>query len=175
FVGLKNFYDLLAPGGPFTQVFVPVFIWTVTFAFITTLLNYAAGFLLAVLVNNPRLPERAVYRTLLIVPWALPGAITILIWQGLLNQSFGAIDTLLTGIGLPAVPWLTDPNGTRAAIFLVNLWLSFPFNMIVCMGGLQSIPGDVYEAASIDGASAPQRLRLITLPLVFQVTRPILV
>jgi len=175
FVGLQNFADLLAPGGPYTQVFVPVFAWTVTFAVITSILNYGAGFLLAVLVNNPRLPERGIYRTVLIIPWALPGAITILVWQGLLNQSFGAVDALLTSVGLPSVPWLIDPTGTRAAIFLVNLWLSFPFYMIVCTGGLQSIPGDIYEAANIDGASAAQRLRLITLPLVFQVTRPMLV
>jgi arabinogalactan oligomer/maltooligosaccharide transport system permease protein len=138
-------------------------------------LNYFAGFFLAVVLNNPRLPERAVYRTLLIVPWALPGTLTILVWQGLMNQTFGPIDTILQNIGLPAVPWLNDPMAARIAILIVNLWLGFPFNMIVCLGGLQAIGGEVFEAAAVDGATSLQRLRLITLPLVFQITMPMLV
>lgn len=174
-VGLKNFVDLLSPGGAVAELFVPVLIWTVTFAFLTSVLNYALGFVLAVLLNNRRITERAVYRTLLIIPWALPGAISILIWQGLLNQTFGLVDALISLVGLPSVAWLTDPTGAKAGILLVNLWLGFPFNMMIILGGLQAIPGDVYEAASIDGATALQRLRLITFPLVFRITLPVLI
>ena len=175
FVGLRNFQQLLTPGSPFAVVFLPVFTWTVTFALITSVVNYFVGFFLAVLVNNPRLPERSLYRTLLIIPWALPGTITILIWAGMFNQTFGPIDSFLQSIGLPSVPWLEDATAARIAILVVNLWLGFPFNMIVCLGGLQSIGADVYEAAAVDGATAGQRLRLITLPLVFQVTMPMVV
>jgi arabinogalactan oligomer/maltooligosaccharide transport system permease protein len=172
FIGLKNYTDLLSPDGVFASLFWPVFVWTVAFAAITSVLNYFAGFFLAVLLNNPRIPERAIYRTLLIVPWAMPSTITILVWQGLLNQSFGSVDALLTNLHLASVPWLTDVNGARAALFLVNLWLGFPFTMILCTGALQAIPADIYEAASIDGASGFDRLRLLTLPLVFRMTGP---
>lgn len=171
-VGLKNYSDLLSPDSPFAQLFFSVFVWTVVFALVTSVLNYLVGLLLAITLNNKRLRERVIYRTILIVPWALPSTISILIWQGLLNKDFGAIDALLTSVGLPAVPWLLDAHGTQAAIFMVNLWLGFPFQMIVALGGLQSIPGDVYEAASVDGATAFQRLTNITLPLVFRVTLP---
>jgi len=174
-VGLKNYYNLLNPNGLFFADFWPVFVWTVSFAAGTALLNYIAGFLLAVALNNPRLPERAVYRTLLIVPYAMPSAITILVWAGLLNQSFGGVDALLTTLHLPSIPWLTDPTGARAATLLVNLWLSFPFNMILCLGALQAIPNDIYEAATVDGASPLDRLRLLTLPLVYRITSPQLV
>jgi arabinogalactan oligomer/maltooligosaccharide transport system permease protein len=174
-IGFTNYYNLLNPNGLFFSDFGPVFLWTVSFAAATAVLNYAAGFLFAVALNNPHIPERAIYRTLLIVPYAMPSAITILVWAGLLNQSFGAVDSLLTSLHLPSVPWLTDPNGARAAILLVNLWFSFPFNMILCLGALQAIPSDIYEAATVDGASPFDRLRLLTLPLVYRVTSPQLV
>lgn len=175
YVGLKNFSDLIGSNSPYASVFASVLTWTVAFALITSVLNYVTGFLLAVLLNNPRLPERAIYRILLIVPMALPSAITVLIWRGMFDQTFGIVDGFITSLGFPAVPWLSDTNAARAAILIVNLWLGYPFNMIVCLGGLQSIPGDIYEAASIDGASPFDRLRLLTLPLVFQVTLPMLV
>jgi len=174
FVGLHNFETLLAPGSAFSSVFLPVFMWTVTFSVLTTIFNYVVGFVLAILLNNPRLPERAIYRTLLIVPYAIPSAISILVWQGLLNQSFGAVDGVLTSLHLPSIPWLDDPTAARAAVLLVNLWLGFPFLMIVCLGGLQAVPSDIYEASSIDGATKLQQLRSLTLPLVFRVTTPAL-
>ena len=174
-VGFKNYYDILNPNGLFFEDFIPVFIWTTAFALITAVLNYIVGFLVAVVVNNPRIPERAFYRMLLIFPYVMPAAVTILIWQGMLNQSFGAIDAWLTSAHLPSIPWLTDPTGARSAIILVNLWLSFPFNMILCLGALQALPADMYEAATVDGASAFAKLRLLTLPLVFRITSPQLV
>ncbi|HVC83540.1 MAG TPA: sugar ABC transporter permease [Chloroflexota bacterium] len=174
-VGFKNYNDILNPNGLFFEDFIPVFTWTVVFALSTAILNYVVGFLLAVVLNNPRIPERAIYRTLLIVPYAIPGVITTLVWAGLLDQSFGAVDALLTSLHLPSIPWLTDPTGARAAILMVNLWLSFPFNLILCLGALQAIPADIYEAATVDGASAFDRLRLLTLPLVFRITSPQLV
>jgi arabinogalactan oligomer/maltooligosaccharide transport system permease protein len=174
-VGFKNYYDILNPNGLFFEDFIPVFIWTLFFAVSTAVLNYVVGFLIAVLVNNPRIPERAFYRMLLIFPYVMPGVITILIWSGMLNQSFGAIDAWLTSIHLPSVPWLTDPTGARAAILIVNLWLSFPFNMILCLSALQALPADMYEAATVDGASPFAKLRLLTLPLVFRITSPQLV
>ena len=174
-VGFKNYYDILNPNGLFFEDFFPVFIWTVAFALITAVLNYIVGFLVAVVVNNPRIPERAFYRMLLIFPWVMPAAVTILIWAGMLNQSFGAIDAWMTSAHLPSVPWLTDPTGARVAILLVNLWLSFPFNMILCLSALQAVPTDMYEAATVDGASAFAKLRLLTLPIVFGITSPQLV
>ena len=171
-IGFKNYTDIFAPDSPFAQLFFSVFTWTLIFSVVTTALNYFAGLLLAILLNNPRLPERAIYRTLLIVPWALPSTITVLVWSGLLNDDFGAINATLASLHLPRVAWLLSGGGTQAAIFIVNLWLGFPFQMIVALGGLQSVPGDIYEAASVDGASTWQRLFRITLPMVVRVTLP---
>jgi len=172
FVGLANFIAILH--GPYAQVFLPTLAWTLVFALGTTTLNYGGGLVFALILNNPRIRARSLYRTVLIVPWALPSTITILIWQGLLNQSFGAVDHVLTHLGLPDIGWLTNPFWAKVAILLVNLWLGFPFFMVSLLGGLQSVPPDVLEAATIDGASRWQTFRYITFPLLWRFSLPLL-
>ncbi len=172
FVGLANFLAILH--GPYAQIFFPTLIWTLGFSIGTSLLNYAVGMVLAIMLNNRAMKGRSIFRTLLIVPWALPSTITVLIWQGLLNQSFGAVDHVLTMIGLPAVGWLVNPVWAKVAILLVNLWLGFPFFMVSLLGGLQSLPQDVLEAAAIDGASRWSSFRLVTFPLLWRFSLPLL-
>lgn len=112
FVGLENYITVLT--GNIRQVFFPVLGWTVCFALISTAGSYAMGLILAILLNNPRMKESKIYRSILIVPWALPSTIAILAWQGLLNEQYGGINNLLHAAGIAwNIPWLTDPFWAR--------------------------------------------------------------
>ncbi|MBS3967547.1 MAG: ABC transporter permease subunit [Truepera sp.] len=169
-IGLANFRTILAQA---SRALGPVFAWNITFASVTVALNIAVGVLLAVLLNDPRLRFRNLYRTLLIIPWALPAIITIQMWQGLLNSNFGAINRVLALFDLPVFDWLGDPMMARGAVLLVNLWLSFPFMMTAALGALSAIPSELYEAAEIDGASAWQNFWGVTAPLLRSALVPI--
>jgi arabinogalactan oligomer/maltooligosaccharide transport system permease protein len=152
-----------------------VLVWTLVFAALTTLINFFLGLGLAYLLNNPNMPERNVYRTILIIPWALPATIVILAWTGLLNTDYGAINSLLGAVHLQHVPWLTDPQWAKASVLLVNAWLGYPFMMTACLGALQSIPAELGEAASVDGASPWIRFWRITFPLLRSATLPLII
>jgi len=175
FVGVKNYVDLVNPSDPLSAVFIPTFLWTLTFAFLTTTINYLAGLLLAVLLNNKNIKEAPLYRSLLIIPWAVPGLISLLAWQGLLNQSYGQINAALHVLGISAIPWLVNPFWARVTVLMVNLWASYPYMMTVCTGALQSIPDELYEASAIDGAGWWQRFRFISMPSVWKVSLPLLI
>ena len=153
FVGFSNFIEVLT--GPFKDVFFPVFSWTIVFALCSTLGTFLLGLIVAILLNNPNIKERGIYKAILILPWALPATVAILSWQGLLNGSYGAINNLLMNINLISepIPWLTDPMWARFALIMVNIWLGFPYMMNVCLGSLAAIPDSYYEAADVDGAS----------------------
>ena len=175
FIGLKNYLGILSPSDPLAPVVIPTLIWTIVFAAVTTAVNYLVGLLLAVLVTNRNMKEAGLYRSLLIIPWAVPSLISILAWQGLLNQQYGQIDALLHFLGLPAIPWLLTPFWARFSILMVNLWLSFPYFMTVCVGALQSIPQEQYDAAAIDGAGWSQTFVRITFPNVWRISLPLLI
>jgi arabinogalactan oligomer/maltooligosaccharide transport system permease protein len=172
-VGLRNFRTIMSSA---SRALFPVFSWNVMFAVLTVLLNLVAGVFLAVLLSNPSLRFRTLYRTLLIVPWALPNIITIQVWKGFLNQNFGAINRLLMLLDITPEPvnWLLGSAwSARAALLLVNLWLGYPFMMIATLGALTAIPPELYEAARIDGASAWQGFLNITLPLLRSALVPV--
>lgn len=174
FVGFANYIEVLS--GSIKDVFFPVLGWTLCFAVLSTLLSYVTGLVLAILLNNKNMKESRIYRSLLIVPWALPSTIAILAWQGLLNEQYGGINNLLTSIGIAwNIPWMTDPFWARCAIIIVNVWLGFPYMMNVCLGGLQSISYEYYEAAKIDGASRFQCFQKITLPMVTRLSLPLVI
>ena len=174
FVGLSNYLEAFT--GSIKNVFFPVLGWTLCFAIISTFGSYSVGLLLAILLNNPNMKEAKIYRTLLIIPWALPSTIAILAWQGLLNEQYGGINNLLRVIGITyQLPWLTDPLWARIGIIIVNVWLGFPYMMNVCLGGLQSIAPEFYESAKIDGASKFQCFKNITLPLVTKISIPLVI
>lgn len=174
FVGFANYLEVFS--GSIKDVFFPVLGWTLCFAVISTLGCYSLGFLLAILLNNPRMKEAKIYRALLIVPWALPSTIAILAWQGLLNEQYGGINNFLQALGMTfQIPWLTDPFWARFGIIIVNIWLGFPYMMNVCLGGLQAISPEYYEAARIDGASRFQCFKAITLPVVTKLSVPLLI
>ncbi|MBQ8278538.1 MAG: sugar ABC transporter permease [Roseburia sp.] len=174
FVGFANYIEVLS--GSIRDVFFPVLRWTICFAALSTLLSYGTGLGLAILLNNKNMKESRIYRSLLIVPWALPSTIAILAWQGLLNEQYGGINNLLTTIGIEwNAPWMTDPFWARVGIIIVNVWLGFPYMMNVCLGGLQSISTEYYEAAKIDGASRFQCFTKITLPMVTRLSLPLVI
>lgn len=172
-VGLKNYLDVCSGG--IKDVFLPVLGWTLVFAILSTFGSYFTGLILAIVLNNPNMKESKIYRAILIVPWALPATIAILAWQGLLNEQYGGINNVLSLLALPKVPWLTDPTCARIGIIIVNIWLGFPYMLNVCLGGLQAISKEYYEAAAIDGASKHQSFVSITLPLVTRLSIPLII
>ncbi|MEC6748297.1 ABC transporter permease subunit [Marinilactibacillus sp. XAAS-LB27] len=156
--------------------FFDVLSWTIIWTLLATTLQVSIGIFLAVLVNQKDLKFKKLIRTILVLPWAVPGFVTILIFAGLFNDSFGVINTgLLSFLGIESIPWLTNPFWSRVALIGIQGWLGFPYVFIVTTGVLQSIPDDLYEAAIIDGASAIQKFKTITLPLIFISISPIII
>lgn len=149
---------------------VKVFIWTIIFAFLTVLTQFALGLLVALAMNRP-IWGRRIYRSIFILPYAMPSIMSILIWGGMFDTEFGAINNLFNS----DVAWFQNPNFARAAVIIVNLWLGFPYFYLVTSGALQAIPSELSEAAAIDGASGKQTFWKITLPLLLQVLSPLLV
>ncbi len=151
----------------FYSVFFKTLIWTIVNVFFHVVL----GVMLAILLNR-KLPGKAIFRVLLILPWAVPQYITALTWRGMFMSDTGAINLLLTKIGLNAVNWLSEPTAAFIACIITNIWLGFPFMMMIALGGLQSIPKELYEAADIDGASAWSQFKNVTIPLLKPVMIP---
>ena len=149
---------------------VSVFIWTVIFASLTVLTQFAFGLFLALALNKP-IRGRRFYRSILVLPYAMPSIMSILIWGGMFNTEFGAINEILGR----QIAWFQDPNFARAAVILVNLWLGFPYFYLVSSGSLQAIPTELLEAAAIDGANPRQVFRKVTLPLLLQILSPLLI
>lgn len=171
FDNFKNFFISPALRGPLVQVIG----WNFAFAFLSLLLNFSLGLAIAVLFNDPDFPFKKLIRSLLIIPYTVPALITILIWRGMLNPELGVIDRALEGLFGWAPPWFTDGGWAKVAILLVNLWLSYPYFMLICSGALQSIPSETLEAATVDGANSWQRFWRITLPLLFVAVGPLLI
>lgn len=175
FVGLENFVRVLT--GDLKPVFLPVFLWTLAFAVLATGGCYVIGLFFALLLSNKNMKEASLYKGILIIPWALPGAIAILSWQGILNETYGSLNLILTKLHLISVPvpWLSDPFWARAGIIVVTLWMGFPYMMNVCLGALSAIPDTYYEAADIDGANWWQKFTKITLPSLTLSSIPLLI
>ena len=174
-VGLQNYIDIFKLD-LWRSTFFSVLGWTIVWTFGATTLQVAIGVFLAVLINQKDLKGKAFFRTILILPWAVPAFVSILIFSGMFNESFGVINTqILSMLGIDAIPWMTEELWTRFALILVQSWLGFPFIFAMTTGVLQSIPNELYEAANVDGASIFQKFKGITLPMVLYATAPILI
>ncbi len=156
-VGLKNYVDVLT-SSTFWIIFARTVVWTVVNVFF----HFTLGMILAIVLNRA-LTGRALYRALLIVPWAVPAFVSTYMWRLMLTDT-GLVNSVFTGIGLPSVPWLSDTNWLFISCILVNIWLGVPFMMVALLGGLQSIPNELYEAAEVDGATPWQRFKYVTVP-----------
>jgi maltose/maltodextrin transport system permease protein len=157
--------------GPFTEIFL----WTVTFAGLTVLLTLAVGCTLAVVLNWEALHFRTIYRTLLFLPYAVPGFISILVFKGLFNQNFGEINLILDGLFGIKPAWFADPFLAKVMIVIVNLWLGYPYIMVLCTGLIKAIPSDLYEASAISGAGPLTNFFKITAPLIIKPLTPLLI
>jgi len=133
------------------------------------------GLILALVLNNDWLRGKGIFRVLIIVPWAVPSYISALIWQFFFRSEHGTINQLLGAIGIQGPSWLQQPALAFFAVVLVNIWMSYPFFMVIILGALQSIPQEQYEAAEVDGANWWQKLTRITLPLLRPAVMPAIV
>jgi len=178
FVGLANFLNILlardwpvfSPLSFYTTLGVTI-LWTAA----NVTLHVGIGVALAMLLREPWLKMRGVYRVLLILPWAIPNYITALIWKGMFQKQFGAINAILGLLGVEPVSWFSQFSTAFAANLTTNTWLGFPFMMVVTLGALQAIPRDLEQAAEVDGASGWQRFRHVTLPLLMPALLPAVV
>ncbi len=174
-IGLSNFTDV-ATDPRIRDPFIRVFVWNVSYAFLSVLLQFSIGMILALAFQDERLKGRAVYRSLLILPWAMPAFLSIIVWRGLLQGlPTGPINSLIGAFGIDAVSWLNDPFWAKVAVLLVNTWMGFPYMFLIISGALQAVPTDVQEAARVDGASGPMVWRTVTLPLLMIGVSPLLI
>jgi multiple sugar transport system permease protein len=161
FVGFANFRFLFGRD-LFWMVVQQVIVFAVTAVFFKAIL----GFIAAHLVNN--LPQRGQrkWRGMMLVPWVIPPALSTLGWWWMFDPTYSALNWLLALLGGPHIPWLSDPNWARFCVILVNVWIGTPFFMIMYLAALKSVPAELYEVASVDGASAWQKLVFITIPMM---------
>jgi arabinogalactan oligomer/maltooligosaccharide transport system permease protein len=160
FIGLDNYWNILsgAEGN-----FYPRLSWTLLWTASCVFFHYTIGLGLAMLLNRS-MRFRAFYRVLLILPWAVPPFVAAFSWRLMFNSEAGLFNTVLGRLGMDPVSWLGDPVLQKVSVVAVNVWLGVPFMMVALLGGLQSIPKELHEAAEMDGASAWQRFRHVTLP-----------
>ena len=174
-VGLETFAKIFTVD-IWRSTFFGVMGWTIVWTLVASTLQVAIGVFLAIVVHQKEVRFKKFFRTILVLPWAVPGFVTILVFAGLFNDSFGAVNNvILDFFHISPIPWLNDANWTRLALLIIQGWLGFPYIFIVTTGTLQSIPDDLYEAATIDGATAFQKFKTITLPLVLYAMAPIII
>lgn len=173
-VGFKNYTRMLFDAD-FRGPFVSIFVWTVVFAGLTVLFSTLIGMTLAVLLNWEALRFRTLYRTLLFLPYAVPGFISILVFKGLFNQNFGEINAILDAVFGIRPAWFADPLLAKVMILIVNTWLGYPYIMVLCTGLIKAIPADLYEASAIAGASPLVNFFKITAPLIARPLTPLLI
>ncbi|WP_139415363.1 ABC transporter permease subunit [Agromyces laixinhei] len=171
-VGFDNFVRAVTDPR-LAQPLVYVTLWTFAFAIISVASTFFLGLFLAIVFNDMRMRGRKYYRVVMILPYAIPSFLSALIWAGMMNESFGFINQVI--FGGASIPWLTDPWMAKVSVLIVNLWLGFPYMFLICMGALQSIPDDIQEAATVDGARPWAVFRLIKLPLLLVTVAPLLI
>ncbi|MGY4827597.1 maltose ABC transporter permease MalF [Sphaerotilaceae bacterium SBD11-9] len=173
-VGFDNYRRIFTEPA-FREPFFRIFVWTVAFAALTVLGAGSLGMLLAVLLSWDALRFRSVYRVLLFLPYAVPGFISILVFRGLFNNNFGEINLILDALFGIRPTWFSDPLLAKTMLLIVNVWLGYPYMMLVCMGLIRAIPSDLYEASAVAGAGPLTNFFRITVPLVIKPLTPLLI
>ncbi len=176
-VGFDNFRDMFGGDAVWTGSLGRVALWTVLWGVLATATCYIGGLIMASILNDKKIRFAPVFRGIFILPYAVPSIVSMLVWQNLLNGTFGTVNRTLMALGIidSAIPWLGDVTLARFVLVLVNLWAGFPYFMLLITGTMTSISPDVYEAASIDGATKLTAFRKITLPLVLYQTAPLII
>ncbi|MDD4595788.1 MAG: extracellular solute-binding protein [Candidatus Izemoplasmatales bacterium] len=171
-IGFANYKDIFVAG---IDGLASMTVWTVVFAACVVIISFVLGTVLASVLNKVNFHVAKIYRIIFILPWVIPTVITLLMWQGLLETDNGLINQILGLIGIPNIPWLSDPFIAKISTIMVMVWFSFPYFMVIATGHLKAIPKDYFEAAKVDGASAIHIFFTITLPLVFRALIPTLI
>lgn len=157
-----------------TEYFFPLFLRTMLWTVIQVSMHVIGGLSLALLLNR-NIKGRGIYRTLLVIPWAVPNVVAVLAWRNEYDFEFGVFNNILRSLSLAPIQWKADPFWNLVAMNITNIWLGIPFMMVMLLGGLQSIPPDYYEAAEIDGANAYGRFKNVTLPMLQPVLTPAMI
>lgn len=161
FVGIDNFTFLFG-----RDTFWMVVRQSVVFAVSAVIFKAIIGFVVAHFVHNIPAKGQRKWRGMLLVPWVIPPAMSTLAWLWLFDPSYSAFNWILAKFGVAAVPWTGDADWARFSVILVNIWIGAPFFMIMYLAALKSVPEQLFEAASIDGANWWQRIWYITLPMM---------
>ncbi|NLU53205.1 MAG: sugar ABC transporter permease [Clostridiaceae bacterium] len=185
-VGFETFSEMIKIKH-FSQAFARTALWTVEWAFLGTVTCYFGGMFLALALLDKKIKIAGFFRTIFILPYAVPAMISLFIWNILLNGQFGPINRAFRELGImqwlqsigildrDIIPWLSEPTLARIMLIVVNLWLGFPYFMLMITGIMTSMSRDIFEAATIDGASKSQQFRYITFPLLMYQTLPLLI
>lgn len=158
--GFENYRQVLTD-----NTFGPALWNTFVFTGLSLLFQYAIGLALAVFFYR-KFPLSTTLRALFLVPWLLPLLVSASTWAWMLNSESGIVNAALSWVGLDPVYWLTSPDWSLTAVLITNIWIGIPFNLVLLYAGLQSIPTELYEASSIDGASRWRTFWSITFPLL---------
>ncbi len=169
-IGWRNFSSIITDE-EIRRPLLAVLIWTFANAFLLVLISFLMGLVLALVFNFPALRSKRFYRTIFIIPMAIPSVLSLLVWSGLFTTETGVIDRLFH----ISTPWLTHPWWARVAVLIVELWMTFPYMFLITTGAIQAIPGEILEAAEIDGANPLKSFTHIKLPLVVRTVAPLLV
>ena len=170
YVGLRNF-SRIGHSSLIRDPFLKVLVWTLFFATAVVFVSFGLGLLLAVALNKPGMQFLRTYRAILVIPYAVPAFLALLVWQGLLNDDFGVVNHVFH----THIPWLFNPWVARLSVIMVSVWLTVPYFFLVCLGALQSIPSELTEAARVDGGGAWQVFRKVSFPLLLISVAPLMI
>ncbi|CCQ98359.1 putative arabinogalactan oligomer transport system permease protein ganP [[Clostridium] ultunense Esp] len=173
-VGFKSFIDLFQLK-TWSTTFYGVITWNIIWAVVSTFTTYFAGLFYATIINHKRIRLKKLWRSIFILPWAIPQFIAILIFRNIFNGQFGPINKMLMDMGFQGIPWLSDPFWAKVTIIVVNIWFGFPYWMALMSGVLTGIDREMYEAADVDGATGMQKFWKLTVPMVLYATMPLLI
>lgn len=171
-IGAQNYTRFLGNPG-YRQPILQILIWNICFSLFSVLISFAVGLMIALLFED--LPAKRLIRSLLIIPYPVPVLVSIMVWRALLNERMGLVTNLFTTMFGFAPRFFTDINAARIALIIINVYLSYPYFYILASGALKSIPGELFEAAAIDGAGSFTVLRRITLPMVMRILAPLVI
>lgn len=176
-VGMDNFVSLFGGHAVWTTALASIAVWTLGWAAAATITCYFGGMIMAVIMKDFKIKFAPIFRSIFILPYAVPAVISMLVWRNLLNGHFGAVNRTLQHFGIVdgMIPWLGTEAMVRFTVVMVNLWAGFPYFMLLTMGTMTAINQDLFEAARIDGASRWRLFRHITFPLVTYQTMPLII
>ena len=178
-IGIQNFKDMFFLSS-YRSTFMAVFSWTLIWTLIASTLQIILGVFTATVAHQDWIKGKRIFGIIFLLPWAVPSFVTIMSFSNIFNDSAGAINVqiipllnkLSPFVDLSAINWMTDPFWTKVALIMIQGWLGFPYIYVLVTGILQSISDDLYEVATIDGASPLQKFNNITLPAILSVAAP---